>query len=140
MKIPITYSKTPIEETKKIQSDRANDKYSDCVQTLFLQLKDVGDTATLEVDNVNSFKTAFYRRRAHKRNSLSIANKSFVIRDAETGSPIRTGENRAGKVSVILVEDRNNIIRPQYTAIPLTEQYPNMTIEQIEAMLKREED
>lgn len=136
MKKEIIYSKTVINDTAKIKAESEKDKYTTIVEQLFIKLQEVGDTATFEVDNVNSFKTAYYRLRGHRNHSVKMKKKLFLIRDAQTLKPIKTGESRSGKIQMILIEDRNKPMR----RITLAEQFPDMTEEQIQAMLNRREE
>lgn len=124
----------------RLSSDRMNDKYSVFIDQLFYTLDKVGKTATFEVDNAHSFKTAFYKRKKHKANSVIEANKSYTIRFASNNQPIKSTDNQESEIVVVLVEDRNKLIRKNYHDIPLTEQFPGMTEEQIHAMLNRKED
>jgi len=142
MRKGILFTKVAIDTVVKPKNKTGEKKenYVSLIEYLFEKLIEAGDSATFEVSNVNSFKTAYYRLRRHRNYSVSMKNKYFLIRDSDSKKPIRTGESRPAKIDFILIEDKNAELRPKYTQIPLTEQYPNMTIEQIQAMLNREED
>lgn len=134
----IVFTKTAIETVvkKRSKSSEKKNNYVDLIEKLFIKLLEVGDTATFEVDNVNSFKTAYYRLRGHRNHSVKMKRKQFLIRDSETLKPIRSGESRPARIDFILVEDKSQPMK----RITLAEQFPDMTEEQINNMLNRREE
>ena len=134
----VVFTKTAIETVVKKRNNKSEKKnnYVDLIEKLFIKLLEVGDTATFEVDNVNSFKTAYYRLRGHRNHSVTMKRKQFLIRDSETLKPIRSGESRPAKIDFILIEDKSQPMR----RITLAEQFPDMTEEQINHMLNRREE
>lgn len=95
----------PPDECKKIKSELNRSGYLLMSEHIFFNLNKVGEYFEFEVDNVNSFKSAFY---LSKSKVMERKNKSYSIRHADTNLPVKVGESCKAVIRVVLTENRNH--------------------------------